>query len=77
VEEKNPGLRDRLVLDLQEFNRIYPPKCLEKLQEMLIATMTMTNRSNGFEPHLSGLKESYSSLSHRRMCHSEINSTIQ
>lgn len=33
VEEKNPGLRDRLVLDLQEFNRIYPPKCLEKLQE--------------------------------------------
>ena len=77
VEEKNPGLRDRLVLDLQEFNRIYPPKCLEKLQEMLIATMTMTSRSNGFEPHLSGLKESYSNPSHRRMCHSEINSTIQ
>eukprot|EP00435_Cladocopium_sp_Y103_P045728 s1157_g13.t1 len=36
VEEKNPGLRDRLVRDLQEFNRVYPPKCLEVLQETVL-----------------------------------------
>ena len=47
MEEKNPGLRDRLVLDLQEFNRIYPPKCLEVLQEMVGVT---TNRLHGLSP---------------------------
>eukprot|EP00434_Breviolum_minutum_P029697 symbB.v1.2.026253.t2/scaffold2581.1/size75808/2 len=33
VEENNPNLRPRLTLDLKEFNRVYPPGPLQKLQE--------------------------------------------
>ena len=36
VEEKNPGLRERLVLDLKEFNRVYAPEPLALLQAVAI-----------------------------------------